>query len=184
MKKRIWILAGLVILAAGCVKIKNLTNINVNIPYSETINVPSDWDSVSHPFPPGGVTTDLPSVPVATNSDQYISDNNTASDKIISVTLKSLSITMLAPPDSNLNYIDTVWLYISAKSLPEVLVAQKGVPKHVSSVSLDPQGVNLKNYFLQDTMYVRMKARYNSMPPAGSEIKFSSNFNMLANPLN
>lgn len=170
----------------SCKKVKSLANINFDVPYNQQISVPSSGYPYGVPLPSGGVDLPFPAVPVATNSQQYINQYKTSTDKILMVNLKSMSLQVVSPAGQNFDFLDNVKIYISAKSQPEVLVASKTtVPKGQSTLTFDIPSttVNLKSYFLADTIYFRMQAHINAVPPVGEELQLSSVFHVLANPL-
>ncbi len=171
----------------GCNKVKDLANINVDLPYSTEVTVPEITGyPTGTPLPMGGI--DLPSVTVsfATNSKEYMAQYGTAADKVVSVYLKSLALQIQSPPGANFDFLDNVKVFLSAKSQPEVLVAsQTSVPKGASTLYLTTNtDANLKNYFVQDTVYLRLAAHINAVPPGGEVLTISSVFHMVANPLN
>jgi hypothetical protein len=173
-------------LIISCSKAKQLANINVDIPYSQQVSVPPVTGySQTVPLPAGGTTLSFPSVPFATNSQQYLSQYNTAANLIISVDLKSLNLQILAPPAQNFNFMDNVEVYISSTTQPEVLIAsQYTIPKGITTLDLTTnQMANLKNYFTDDTIYFRLNTHINALPLAGAQMQISSVFHLLANPL-
>ncbi|MCD6013757.1 MAG: hypothetical protein K0Q79_3619 [Flavipsychrobacter sp.] len=185
MKQTIFAAIALVVLAASCTKIKNLANIHKDIPYSAQVSVPKVDGDPGTPLP-FSVALSLPSVAFATNSKEYVSQYGTAAHLVTTVYLKSLALQIQTPPDKNFDFLDNAQLYISAKNLPEKLVAsQNNVPKGTNTLNLETNTeVNLKDYFLQDTIYFRLGASINAVPPTGVELKINSVFHLVANPLN
>jgi hypothetical protein len=188
MKKTfiIVVCAGL-LFAMGCAKLKSLTNININLPaYEGDINIPAIYDTTRVPFPTSGIYLTLPQQAVPTMSQQYISQYNTTSDKITSISISSATLQMVNPSGANFNYLDSISVYLSAPNLPTILLATKmSVPKGQNILNLDvPVDSSLKSYFLKDTIYLQAKAGFNNVPPASSDIKSKITFHMVANPLN
>jgi hypothetical protein len=65
-----------------------------------------------------------------------------------------------------------------------LLASDYSIPKGQTTLVLNiGNDVNLKNYFLQDTIYFRMTAHINSVPYSGRRLNIASVFHMLANPL-
>ncbi len=178
------VLAGLSALTA-CTKLKQLANIDVNIPYSQQISVPTIPGGVSGTPIPGGLTVPFPAVGFATNSKQYIAQYHTSANKIISVGLNSLALQILSPSGQNFDFLDNVDVYISSQTQPEMLLASDiDIPKGQTTLNLvTATDVNLKNYFIDDTIYFRMTAHINAVPFSGTQLEMSSIFNLLANPL-
>lgn len=169
---------------AACQKIKNLANINVDIPYSTQVSVPKVDGTVGVPIP-GGSVIDFPTVGIEPNSKAILAQYHTSQSKIVSVDLKSLSMQVITPPDLNFDFLDTVQIYISANSLPEMMVAYKyGIPKGSNTLDfITVTSVNLKGYFLADTLYLRMRAHINTVPASGAQLSIASKFHLVANPL-
>ncbi len=172
---------------AGCSKLKQIANINVDIPYTAQIAIPPlSVDTAGAALPAGGLSISLPSVSFATNSAQYIAQYHTAANMIINVDLESLSLQLAAPANQNFDFLDSVQLYISADGQPEVMVAWLySVPKGQSTINLSTnKNVNLKNYFVKTTMTYRLQAHINAVPASSTLLNIGSVFHMLANPLN
>jgi hypothetical protein len=171
---------------SACNKAKQLFNINVDIPYNYQETIPTiPGDTVTTILPHGGIPLPFPTVAVATNSRQYIAQYGTATNLVLNVYLKSLAIQIQTPPNQNFNFLDYMDVYISSKTQPEVIVAtQHSVPKGQNTLTLVPDTtINLKNYFLEDTIYFRLNAHINAVPPAGEKLNIATVLHMLANPL-
>lgn len=186
--KKLMILAFIALFAAltGCNKLKQLANINVDIPYTAQLNLPSlAADTPGIGLPPGGLSIPFPSVSFATNSQQYISQYHTSANMILDVYLKGLGIQLAAPANQNFDFLDSIRVYISANSQPEMLVASAyNIPKGQSLLNLTTNtDVNLKNYFIQDTIYFRIQAHINAIPASTTQMNIVSVFHLLANPL-
>lgn len=183
MKKLIIGLAALTLAVAGCDKVKDLAEINQDIPYHEEVEVPFGLGG-GQPLPTG-IPVSLPSYAFATNYQSYLNQYNTSSDKVIHAKLKSLSMRITTPPSQNFDFLDTVRVYVSANGLPEKLAAYKyPVPKSVQLVDMDIVDQNLKEYFLRDSMYVKITGYANALPAGGTKMDLAVKFNLKANPLN
>ncbi len=186
--KKMMILSVIAISAvfASCNKVTQLANINVDIPYNQQVSVPQIPGAIyGIPLPPGGATLNFPAVPVATNSQDYIAQNKTSIEKVVNVYLKSLAIQILSPANQNFDFLDNIQVYISSKSQPERIIAdQYNIPKGQTTLNLATStDVNLKNYFIEDTIYFRLNAHINAVPISGTQLNIASVFHMLANPL-
>ncbi len=188
MKRTLCILgfAGLV-LAVGCAKLKSLTTINVDIPYSQTVTLPAVPDTTGAiKFPTGGITVTTPVTPVPTQSSQYISNNNTTSKDITSISMKSATLQIINPSGGYFDFLDSISVYLGGNNLPTILLATKrGIPKGQNTLNLDvPVDSSLKSYFLLDTMNVYFTAHFNNPPPKNLSVNSTFTFHMVANPLN
>jgi len=180
------ILLLIVLLSFACRKIKNLANINVDIPYSTQLTIPQVGDNTGGiPVPGRGAALNFPPVAVETNSKQYLAQYHTNEDNIRKVDLKKLSIQIITPPSQDFDFLDTVQLYIAAGNMPEVLVAyQYNIPDNATMLDfITITDINLKDYFLADTIRLRMRGYITAIPATGTQLKISSIFHMLANPL-
>jgi hypothetical protein len=185
MKRAIYLIAGILVLSMlSCNRLKQLAAINVPIPYNYDFTVPDYVDTMDIPLG-SGLDIALPAIPIETNSQQYLKDYNTSPEKIVGVTLSTLTLRVLQPPGGNFDFISAVSVYLSAPGLPEVQVASKyGIPNGVDSLSLDCTGDDLRNYFLSDTMYVRLNGHFDEAPPPNTTFRIHSVFTLRANPLN
>ncbi len=170
---------------AGCKKngAKNIANVDQDIVYQEEVEIP-----IGGPIPipiPGGIDTAM-YYAFATNYQSYLSEYNTSSDKAIHAKMKKLSMRITSAGTQNFDFMDSIKVYVVGKNgLPDQLVADKvPVPKGTQFVEMDVVGQNLKEYFLQDSMYVRLQGRINALPQLNTKINLSTTFNLLANPLN
>ena len=184
MKRLVLLLLVIILIPAeSCRKIRDLANININIPYSTQVTIPAVYED-GVPIPFGGVNASIGPVAIATNSKQYIQEYNTSPDKILHVKLKQLSLKLLSPEGETLDFFDTVRVYISAEGQPEFLAAYYfGRPNGQDSIAMVCSDMNLKSYFLADVMYFKLNARFNRVPEPGTTLGIYSVFNMLANPL-
>jgi hypothetical protein len=173
------------VLLGGCSKVKTLANINFDVPYSQQISVPSSGYAYGVPLPGGGVTLPFPAIPVATNSQQYIAQYRTSTDKILMVNLTKMSLQIESPVGQTFDFMDNISVYLSAINQPEMLVAsQSSIAKGQTTLNFDiPGNVNLKNYFIADTIYFRLTTHINAVPPTGEQLQLNTTFHVLANPL-
>jgi hypothetical protein len=187
MKKIVCLsIMGLMIAAFGCNKIKNLANISVNIPYSTQVSMPSvnGYSSgIALPYP--GLSVDFPSTAIPTDAQHYFDEYHTSSSNIVYVNLNSLNMQILMPAGQYFDFLDSAQLYLSTKTLPEVLVAYDyNIAKGQTTINFTTAGdLNLKGYFVADTMYFRLHAHINATPAAGTQFKIATDFHMTANPL-
>ncbi len=178
----------MVFLLQSCIKINPISNlnINVNIPYTQQVTVPQvAGDTFGVALPGSGISLSLPTVPFATNSQQYISQYNTAANKIQEVDLDSFAMQVLSPGSQNFDFLDSVQLYLSAPSQPEVLVAYNyDIARGQTTLNLNTiTSVDLKSYFIQDTIYLRINTHINAIPATGTQLNTNTVFHMLANLL-
>lgn len=181
MKRSIFVMAALaVVVLFGCKKVKDLATIEQDITYQEDVPIPFGFTV------PITVNVDTSiRYAFATDYQTYLNSYNTSSDKVISTKMKKLSMRITNPANQNFDFLDTVKLYVYADGLPEVLAAYKTpVPKGTQLVDLDVVDVELKQYFLKDSMHVRLNGFVNTLPQPNTNVNLSTTFRLTANPLN
>jgi hypothetical protein len=168
---------------AGCRKIRDLANINVNIPYSTEVTVPPIYEE-GVPIPFGGVNANIGPIGIKTNSKEYLAQYNTNAEKIRAVRLAQFSLKILSPASETIDFLDTVRIYMSAAGQPEFLAAyQFGRANGKDSIALTCSQQELKNYFLADEVFIKLNGRFNRVPAPGTRLGIYTVFNMVANPL-
>ncbi len=181
--KKVVVVALSILVLASCKKLIELANINFSVPVSKTIAV----DGLEgNPSIPAGIGTkaSLPPIAVETKSEEYIKNYNTSSDLITSVVFSQLKIDVNEPTGQNLDLVDSLWLYVSASGLPEVLASHYyDIPKGIRSLELKTTDLNIKDYFLQDSMYFRVEGHFYNAPDSASVFTFTTRFDVVANPL-
>lgn len=180
MKK--WLLFGAAIglLTVSCKKLKDLATINKDIKYNETAEIPEAIDLLVT-IPPGGLSLSMPKIGMATNSAQYLAEYNTSADLVDEVTLKEVKLTIEQPPTQNFDFVDTIEVYLSGTNQPEKLAAYiYGIPKGVNQITLDRADLDIKDYFLSDTIYYRVYGHYIDKPTKGTQFNLQSTFRLTA----
>ncbi len=184
--KKILILVAAAISLSACQKVKNLANIGFDIPYSQSETLPNvPGYTYGMQLPAGGVELPFPPATVATNAQHYFDQYHASSKNIVSAALTSMSMQITAPAGQYFDFLDTIELYVSTESQPEVLVAYAyNIPKGQTTLDLTTMpGLNLKNYFVQDSIIVRLNAHINAVPAPGTTVQLSGKFHIVANPL-
>lgn len=170
---------------ASCDKLKELTSFSQDFDYKEFIDVPG-LPSQQTQLPPGGASESLPRFGVATNSKAYIEQYKTAVDLITDVLLSKLNMSITNPVNSNFNYVDTIQLYVSTSpsGTNEQLIAYKNnIAKGLQKVDLDVTNINLKDYFVQDSMYYRIYAHFVEIPDKETRVEINTTLTMKASLL-
>jgi hypothetical protein len=193
MQRQLLGMAAVALLAfSGCKKVDeaavNATTITLDLPFDET----------QHPFVDknGWPDTLLPlntsfSIPLddqafATNSQAALNSKNTSADKIISAKLSKLSLTITEPANLNLNFVDSIRLYMSSSRShsDEVLAATKiPVPRNVTTIELDLKDVEMKSFFQKDSIFMRIVPTGRAVPPKSTGLNFKANFKISGSPL-
>jgi hypothetical protein len=183
MKK---ILSGLLAVSlslAACDKddLKKATQIEQDISYNETTEIPMGTGS-GVPLPIGISANFL--YAFATDYKTWLETYNTSADLVTSTKMKELTLKVVDPPSGNFNWMDTIRVYVSGDGLPEVLAAYKyPVPKGIQTLDLDIVDQNLKQYFLQDSVRIRLNGFVNALPAQGTKLNLGTTWHLVANPI-
>ena len=186
MKKIVFCIIAMAVLFTACQKIKNLANINFNIPFSQSVTVLGIAD---YPYgvllPGGGLSLPFPPITVATNAQQIFDQYHASSKNLIEADLNNLDLQITAPAGQYFDFVDSIQVFISTETLPEVLVAYLyNVPKGQNKINLvTVPGLNLKSYAVQDSVTLRLNAHVNAIPASGTNILTEGAFHVVANPL-
>ena len=186
MKKYYLIAALAAVGLTSCEKLSTLGDISRDFTYTEKVDMPDvpGLPAGVDSLPLGGFTGYVPTMAIATNSKQYIGESGTTPDLVKHARLTKMSAAILQPAGANFDFMDTVRMYLSGPGLEEKLVAYKyGIPKGTQTLDLDVDTMNLKPYFIKDSMYVRFGGHFVGTPDSTTKLELKATINMLANPL-
>jgi hypothetical protein len=183
MKQLLFSLFVILTSLASCKKIKEVTYVNFEITYRPTVEVSALGLPPEVQLPPGGVSASFPAFPFATNIQTYLDQYDIEWENVVEVTPLRLTLEVIHP-NHNFDYVDSVQVFLSAPNLPEVMIAYSyTVPKGKMVIYLqNVQDLNLKDYFLKETVYYRINTHINKVP-AGEQFTVSSIFHLKANQL-
>lgn len=160
------------LLLASCEKIKYLSNVNVDMPFSKEFVSPA-FDSGFH-VPIEGLSYSLPPLAIVTGSAASIHKVGLDTSQVVAIKLKEFSQTVSGGHRCSFDFVDSLRVYISAEGLPEILMTdQNTIPDHADSVSFHCSEQNLKEYLLKDTIYLRLQGHFNGVPEPST---FRTNF--------
>lgn len=182
MKKIVLLLAMAAITVSSCRKIRDLLDFEVTVPYDKAEFVrglKGDPD-----IPPEGARASLPTFAVSTDSKEFIEDNKTAVSLIRSVTLKEFNTKILLPLDQTFDLVDSVWVVVTAPGIDRRMIAYNyDVPNGAREISLTPTEEDLKDVFVQDSMYVSVEGFFRGKPSIDTKILFDLKLTVIANIL-
>lgn len=143
MKKSfgIALLVLVVVFTNGCKKASELTQIRM--PCTAQITVPDQVPIIGTPYP-------FSTPPIPTKTETVLKNEGYNLNLVEKISLEKLDLVLNSPSGGNLDFLNTIKIYIEADGLPKVLMAQKvvpGSPTNITSVSLDCEDVDLKEYF-------------------------------------
>lgn len=158
----------LVIFFAGCKALNKLTQFYVS--YDTSMTVPSSL-GVGSPF--SFATPD-----VTTNSSQEFSGHNTDKNLINKVTLKELKLTISSPSTQTFDFMKDIEIYMSAGSLPKVMIASMyNIPQTgLTTLQLNVVSDDLKQYIIQDTIKLSVKVTTRKTVAQDTQIDAQSRF--------
>jgi hypothetical protein len=150
-----------------------------DMPFEYSVEIPA--------IPTIGTPITLQSPDVATGIGDYLAQNNTASDKITSITLakSSAEIADSNGAPQNFDFIKSAKLYVKATGMPEAILAQNtNIPLGQSSIVFDVNSsTDLKNYFSKDNTSIKAEIELRQATTVKSIIKYKVTLHVKANPL-
>jgi hypothetical protein len=186
MKKAYLSLAAVAVLAIGCEKLDDLAKIEKDLDFTQTVDLvgmPANLDSLAQGQ---SMVADFPVMPIETKSKEFLEGNGASAnpDGVEHVKLTKFKTTVQLPANGNFDYVDSIYVFLRANGLNEILIADKiSVPKGATSIDFDCKADNMKEYFLKDTMFIRMGGRFSGAPDSGSRLEIKPTFNIKANLL-
>ncbi len=186
MKKPVIVLCSALVLFASCKKIKEAaqqaTIVTKVIDDEQELAIPN-YPAI--PFPPQGVKIELPPFGNPTYIGDFLKEYNTTTDRLISARATKLGLKLITPTTGNLDYVDSLWIYVSAKGLPEQLAGYiYPVPKGSRDLAGTPVDKDLKEYFTRDTLFYKVAGHFTRYPDSNTKILLYSSFKIEASPIN
>jgi hypothetical protein len=147
---------------------KKLVHFHLN--YNSETTVPA---TVVSGFPFSLLTPEL-----ETNSTYEFENKKTRKDKISSIFLKALDLTIDAPDGETFSFVNSIELYIDSDNLPEVKIAeQTSIPDNVgNTLNLTVSETDLKEYIKAEQFKLHLKVVSDETIPQDVHINIHSNF--------
>ena len=175
MKKVALLLASAVLFGlTSCQKTKDTINslTEFDIPYSSNFNVPATPSSTA------STQVDVTTPDIPTNSSSIYGNNKTSADLVSEIKLTKLTISTTG---ANLDYLKSVSVYIKTASISEKLIATNAaIPTGVTSVTLAPQDVNIKDYINQSNIQFRVSSTISSSGTTAQTLKLDETVHVKA----
>lgn len=161
MKKTLNVLVALslIIFTFSCKKKETNKLTEFDIDYTTNLSVPSN--SIAVNAPTQTVTFITPNI--STEQSSKLSAQNTAQSLVDQIKLTRFNISAVSSGtvSANLDYLKSLTLYIKASNVGEELVASKSnIPTGQTSVAMDLQDVNIKNFIFQDNIQFKVVATF------------------------
>lgn len=149
MTKYLWLVLACTSSLTACKKVDKFTQFDME--FNETATIPS---STGIDLPTSIFTPD-----VETNSEQTFAVNDTRKDKIESIVLTDLDLTIITPDSEDFSFLKSIAVYMSASGLPEIELAYKDViPDTATQLIMDTSGEDLQEYIKKDEFNIRISA--------------------------
>lgn len=143
--------------------VDKLTEFDIN--YSTNLSIPTSSIPVNSPTTSVEFTT--PNVP--TQQSTKFSGEGTAKNLISEIKMAKFDISAIGT-GANLDYLKSLTIYIKAANVGEQLVASKtSIPNGITSISMDLQDVNIKNYIFEDNIQFRVVATFDATASTTSQ---------------
>lgn len=182
MKKTLSVILvlSLIIFGVSCKKTKEkvdeLTEFDMS--YSYDLSIPQNSITATNTTVPADFTTS----DISTNSSSTFSAQKTAADKVSEIKLTKFKISTTA---TNLNYLNSITIYIQGSGQPEIQLASKStVPSDVQSFDMDLSGTNLKEYLFGTTFKLRVSVLVNTTISGQQTLKLDQTMHVKATLLN
>lgn len=164
--KKLLLLSGLLLLLTGCKK--KLTQFYVD--YNSVVVVQS---AIGQAVPFNIYTPEM-----ETNSEAEFESNNTRKDKINSIFLDEIKMTITAPQGETFSFLNSVEIFISSPNNEEEKIAFKeNIPSNVGSqLVCDLVSIDLQKFVKDDKFKIRVLTVTDEVIPQDVEIDLYSNF--------
>lgn len=153
-----------------------------DIDYTTNLSIPSASITVSNPsVTPTTVEFTTPNVP--TQQATKFSEAGTAQSLIseIKMTRFNISATSTGTTTANLDYLKSLTIYIKAAGVGEAMIASKSdIPAGLTSISMDLQDVNIKEYIFKDNIQFRVLATFDATTTTNQTLKMDETVHVSA----
>jgi hypothetical protein len=149
-------IATLLGLGLSCKKkeVDKLTEFDIN--YTTNLSIPSASVPVSSPTTSVEFTT--PNVP--TQQAAKFNAEGTAKNLISEIKMTKFVLSAVGT-GANLDYLKSLTIYIKASNVGEQMIASKtSIPDGLTTISMDLQDTNIKNYIFEDNIQFRVVATF------------------------
>jgi len=155
-------------------EVNKLTEFDIN--YTTNLSIPSNSITVTTPTTQVEFTT--PNIP--TQQSSKFSAENTAQNLIDEIKLTKFDVTA-SGTGANLNFLKSLTIYIKASNVGEQIVASKTtIPPGTTSISMDMQDVNIKNYIFEDNIQFRVLAIFSATSTVNQTLKMDQTVHVKA----
>ena len=150
-------------------KVDEITEFDIS--YSSAVSVPSNTISINVPI-------DYTTPDVSTSSTSKLTENKTAQNLVDYIKLTKFNVSVDA---GNLDFLKSLSIFIKAAGIGETLVATKAsIPTGITSVAMDLQDVNIKDYIFQPNVQFRVTVTIDASTLNGQNLKLDETVHVKA----
>ena len=152
----------------GCKELDKLTQFEMD--YSSSLTTPS---STGIDLPINFYSPDIES-----DSESAFAINDTRKELVEEIRLTRLDLTVTSPSNGDFSFLESIEIYLSADSLPEIKIAWKDrVPGDAGKLlELETSGDDLKEYIKKDDFSLRLHTVTDEILTSDHEIEIYSLF--------
>lgn len=134
---------------SSCTKVDELTKFHLK--YSESTTIPAMLN-INLPF-------DIYTPNIETNIDQELEIRNSHKDRVEGIHIEELELSITNPSNATFDFLKSIEVTLSVDGLTDIVIAHKeNIKDNVgSSISLEVNNVELKNYILSDIVKLKIK---------------------------
>lgn len=170
MKKTISIIAILALVVGINVSCKKKPT-EFDIDYTNTVTIPASSITVNVP-----ANFESPEIP--TESKEKFSSKKTLKDYVEEIKMTRFNLSV---DNGNLDFLNSLSIYIKASNQPDVLVATKTViPQGVSSFAMDLEDLNIKEYIFNETIKFKVNVTIQSGMANTAQLKMDQTVHVKA----
>ena len=171
----LFFLAALFIIFTGCEKIED--SIKIKVEETSTIVIPSGT-MVNLPV-------NLPTPEQESSLEEELSINNSRKDKVKTIKLKELNMTITQPPGKNFSFLNSIVLYIKAEGLPEKEIGYlEMIPNNAgTSITLNVYDYDFTDYLKQEKFSLKANIKTDELLTSETSVEVYSRFEVTADLL-
>ena len=181
MKKAL-LLATVTLFGISCNKVKQFDTVKKSVTYQEGVTLPTL--SRGTLIPPGGVKISMAPYMILTTSEDHLKDINSSPKLVNSVKTVSANGGIVSPAGLQFDFLDSLGVYAYTRKLPAVLIAYKTDFSKTANSDLNSVDRDLTQYFLSDTIFIKVSGTIDSIPPKDTRVDIRTVFELNAKPLN
>ncbi|MBL7912578.1 MAG: hypothetical protein JNJ41_16070 [Bacteroidia bacterium] len=162
------IILSLVTLNLSCKKDKPT---EFDIDYTSTLTIPSTSITINVP-------ADFDSPEIPTNSKDKFTSEKTVQNLVDEIKLSKFDLSVA---NGNLNFLKSLSIYLKTSGLGDILIASKtSIPQGVSSLAMDLQDINIKEYIFKDKIQFRVTVTIQTGLAATQQLKMDQTVHVKA----